>query len=141
MAKSNYSFSSVTEFIGDNFGVILIAILFFMGGFFVGSLWTENQMATGGSPTKQVADAGAQPTGDGEESKLSKANLEKYALASAKNFDQNKFNTCVENNQFTQKVKDQFDGGSAAGINGTPGTVVVIDGQPKEIISGHIFSI
>lgn len=35
------------------------------------------------------------------------------------------FKTCLDSDKFAQKVKDQMDGGSGAGITGTPGNIVI----------------
>lgn len=62
MASSSsnpYSFQSFASFLNANFGVLLIAGVFFVVGFFVGSLWTENKMLRGGS---KVAAPSASPT-------------------------------------------------------------------------------
>ncbi|MFH1959629.1 MAG: thioredoxin domain-containing protein [Patescibacteria group bacterium] len=137
-SHKSYSFGNTVQFISDNFGVIFLVILFFVGGFFAGALWTENQaVKAGGSPTKEVADANQQEVVK-EENKLSKTNLQNYAYATNKNFDRNKFDKCLDNSQFAEKIKNQSAQGSAAGITGTPGTIIVVDGQPKEIISGAL---
>ncbi|MFA7681712.1 MAG: DsbA family protein [Candidatus Peribacteraceae bacterium] len=34
------------------------------------------------------------------------------------------FNDCVESGKFEQKVKDQFESGSTAGVRGTPGNII-----------------
>lgn len=50
-----YSFQSFVSFINDNFVVLLIVGLAFIGGFVAGSLWTENQMLKAGSFGSGVA--------------------------------------------------------------------------------------
>ena len=52
--------SSNTQFLTNNIGAIFLAIIFFAGGFFTGTLWTENKMLKlSGSPTqKQVGQPG-----------------------------------------------------------------------------------
>jgi protein-disulfide isomerase len=63
MAKeSAYSAKNVVAFINENFGIMFISLLFFIGGFFIGSLWTENQLLkSGGVKTNVAADAGTAP--------------------------------------------------------------------------------
>lgn len=69
MADSNqpYSFSSFIGFLSSNFVILLIAGIFFIGGFVAGSMWTENQMlksGTGGTGTgTTVTDPNALPAG------------------------------------------------------------------------------
>ncbi len=64
--------------------------------------------------------------------------------------DQAKFQKCLDEGKFAQKVKDDTSGGSAAGIEGTPGTIVVtregktdfINGaQPDSVVKGVIDSL
>jgi protein-disulfide isomerase len=70
MAKESFSLENVTQFIGDYFGAIFLAVLFFVGGFFVGSLWTENKiMKSGTSPSKQVAAGANQAEPSADENK------------------------------------------------------------------------
>lgn len=45
---------------------------------------------------------------------------------------------CMDSDQFLQKVQDQMAGGSTAGVNGTPGTVIVTDDGQYDIISGAL---
>lgn len=56
---SPYSLPSFVEFITNNFAVIFLALLFFLGGFFVGSLWTENNILKNGGGAQVANDQGA----------------------------------------------------------------------------------
>lgn len=58
-STSPYSFSNLVRFLANNFSIIFMVGLFFIVGFFAGSLWTENQMLRSG---KGVATAPTQPT-------------------------------------------------------------------------------
>lgn len=65
--SQSYSLQSFLSFINSNFVLFIIIGLFSIGGFFVGSLWTENQMLSGGSkggtnPTIAGAQAPAAPS-------------------------------------------------------------------------------
>jgi len=65
-SKSNYSFSSFVDFLNENFVVLLVVGLSFLAGFFLGSMWTENQLLKNGGlqPSNgqaQVNDVAAQP--------------------------------------------------------------------------------
>lgn len=66
VTESPYSLASLISFLNNNFALIFIVGLFFLGGFFIGSLWTENQMLRSGrgagTPTQPVA---ADPTLEG----------------------------------------------------------------------------
>ena len=45
---------------------------------------------------------------------------------------------CLENGQFTDKVDQQTNEGSAAGVTGTPGSFVMIDGSQGEALGGAV---
>ena len=45
---------------------------------------------------------------------------------------------CVEAGEMKEKVTAQSTAGGAAGISGTPGTVIVVRGEPKELIPGAL---
>lgn len=45
---------------------------------------------------------------------------------------------CIDSGEMTQKVTDSIAQGSAAGISGTPGTIIVVNGTPKELIPGAL---
>ena len=52
--------------------------------------------------------------------------------------DKGKVKSCLDSGKYAQKVKDQMNSGASAGIQGTPGTVIVVDGQAKELIPGAL---
>ncbi|HYD35236.1 MAG TPA: thioredoxin domain-containing protein [Vitreimonas sp.] len=63
-----YSLQSVMTAISNNFAILLLAGLCFLGGFFLGSVWTENQILrsgkyAGAAPTAGVPTNGAPPAG------------------------------------------------------------------------------
>jgi len=51
-----YSFSSFVELVNNNFIIVLLVGLTFVGGFFIGSLWTENQILRSGGRVKIAAE-------------------------------------------------------------------------------------
>lgn len=68
MSQSPYSFDSFMSFVRQNFGVLVLLVVGFGGGFYIGSLWTENQvLRSGGSGAAAapsiagVGDTGAAP--------------------------------------------------------------------------------
>lgn len=48
------------------------------------------------------------------------------------------FQTCLDNGEMTQKVLDSAAGAQSAGVNGTPGTIVVTSDGPQELIPGAL---
>ncbi len=241
--ESPYSFNSFVNFLQQNFALLVVAALFFVGGFFVGSLWTENSMRKNGSLAGAPApvagnpsDAAAGPEGPTKEqlAKMPELTATDYKLGSKKgtitlveysDFEcpfcarfhpvtkqilkeygdkvtlvyryyplpfhpnaqkaaeaaecvakqggndafwkyadavfakQNElggkltpeaitaaatqaganaatFKTCLDSGEMAAKVKADMDGGAAAGINGTPGTIIVTKDGPQELIPG-----
>lgn len=136
-----FSFSGFVSFVLDNFVLIVIMIAFFLGGFYFGSLWTENKMlrsggVAGGTQLPAVADGGTAPAAAPEARDLSIPSL--VAQAAAFGVDEGDLQNCIDSDEMAEKVANDFAGGSTGGITGTPGTVVFVDGQPAELIGGAL---
>ena len=133
-----YSFQSFTNFLQENFVLIVLMVAFFFGGFFVGSLWTENKSLRGGgyakggvaAPTAGTGDAAAPAARDLTVPALVAKAVE---VAGVKEADIQK---CIDSGEAAQSVADQMAGGQAGGVQGTPGTIVFVDGKPAELIGG-----
>jgi protein-disulfide isomerase len=52
--------------------------------------------------------------------------------------DATAFKSCLDSGEMATKVKEQTTTGGAAGITGTPGTLVVVDGKPQELVPGAV---
>ncbi|PIY79963.1 MAG: hypothetical protein COY80_05400 [Candidatus Pacebacteria bacterium CG_4_10_14_0_8_um_filter_42_14] len=63
MTDSNLSFNAVSTFAGQNFLLILLAVFLLGGGFFTGSIWTENKLLKSGATgsVQGATQAAAQP--------------------------------------------------------------------------------
>jgi protein-disulfide isomerase len=57
-------------------------------------------------------------------------------LAKEVGVDQAKFQSCLDKGTYTSKVEDDLAGGMAAGIDGTPGTIVITQDGRTQVISG-----
>lgn len=51
--------------------------------------------------------------------------------------NESQFDSCLSSGKYAQKVKDQMTDGSAAGITGTPGTII-LSGDSAELIPGAV---
>ncbi len=52
--------------------------------------------------------------------------------------DATAFKSCLDSGEMANKVKEQMTSGGTAGITGTPGTLVVVDGKPQELVPGAV---
>ncbi|MCL4419219.1 DsbA family protein, partial [Patescibacteria group bacterium] len=59
-------------------------------------------------------------------------------LATELGLDSNKFKQCLDSGKYAQHVKDDMAGGQKAGIQGTPGTVIIGKNGKKEFIGGAL---
>ena len=60
-------------------------------------------------------------------------------LAKELGLDEAKFKTCLDSGKYAKHVQDDMNGGSAAGVNGTPGNIVVnLKTDENRIISGAV---
>lgn len=136
-----YSFGAFQRFFSENFSLIVIVILFFIGGFFFGSVWTEKNFYKSGSApgigggTGGTQQAGTAPAAQGGRD-LSIPGL--VAKAEALGLDANEVESCINSGETAQAVTDDMAGGSSAGVSGTPGTFLVLDGVVVENIPGAL---
>ena len=132
--KSPFSFESFLNFISENFVLILIALSFLLGGFLLGSLYKENKMLKGGSAVgAPLAPSAEAPEGARD---LSIAAL--VARGKKVGVNEEKLQKCIDNGDMIGKVSADLEGGKAGGITGTPGTVIIVNGTPAELIPGAL---
>jgi protein-disulfide isomerase len=59
-------------------------------------------------------------------------------LAGEVGLNKTKFQTCLDSGEFTQKVKDQIATGSAEGVTGTPGTIIIGVNGDTQMVPGAL---
>lgn len=65
--------------------------------------------------------------------------IEKLApLAKELGLNEQKFQQCLDSGKYTKHVQDDMAGGTAAGVNGTPGTIIIAKNGKKALISGAL---
>lgn len=58
-------------------------------------------------------------------------------LAKELGMNEAKFKECLDSGKYTQKVKDEMDAGATAGVRGTPGNIILLNGtKTSELVSG-----
>ncbi len=143
-SKNSFSFSSFTNFFSENFVLILMALAFLFGGFFLGSIWTENKMLKSGFGSGSGVGAGAgagaadpaaaAPAADARDLTIPGL-ISKGKKLGIKEAD---LQTCIDSGEMAARVTADAAGGAAGGITGTPGTVIVVNGVPAELIPGAL---
>lgn len=135
--SSAYSLTSFTNFVQENFILIVLMVSFFLGGFFFGSLWTENRMLKSGGG---LGSAPAAPAQAGQAAPAGRdlsipALVQKGADVGA---DESDLQKCIDSGEMADAVAADFAQGTASGVTGTPGTVIMVDGKPAELIPGAL---
>lgn len=59
-------------------------------------------------------------------------------LAKELGLDESKFQDCLDTGKYAQHVKDDMSGGSAAGITGTPGSILIDAAGNSQLLSGAV---
>ncbi len=95
-STSPYSLQSVVKAVNDNFGLLLIAVALFLGGFVIGSLWTENKMLANGTGGTGVPAAAAPAAAPQEAAPLSDADWAEVTKGGIVIGDENAKVTMVE---------------------------------------------
>jgi len=117
----------------NNFVLGLSAIAILIAGFFIGSIWTENKMLKlGNVPIAPSAPTTAAPEGSG----LSIPELVKKGKDIGIN--EGDLQKCIDSGEMAARVTRDFEGGQKAGVTGTPGTIVIVNGEPAELIPGAL---
>lgn len=139
-ASNPYSLESFQHFFAENFSLIVIVILFFMGGFFFGSVWTEKNIYKSGAVpvaggTGTGGAVGAPQVAEGGRD-LSIPGL--VAKAEAMGLDSKAVESCINSGETAQIVGDDQAGGTTAGVGGTPNTFLVLDGKVVDNVPGAL---
>lgn len=138
-ANNPYSFDSFQRFLSENFSLIVIVVLFFMGGFFFGSVWTEKNIYKAGSAPVAGGTGGAAGAAVGDPQggrDLSIPGL--VAKAEAMGLDSKAVESCINSGETAKIISDDQAGGTTAGVSGTPSTFLVLDGKVVDSIPGAL---
>jgi protein-disulfide isomerase len=140
-SESSFSFQSFMSFIQENFVLIVLMLAFFFGGFYVGSIWTENSLLKSGSKVGgagtavPVADAGAAAAPAARDLTIPSLVAKAVEVVGVNESD---IQECIDSGETAERIADQMAGGQLGGVQGTPGTVVFVNGQPAELIGGAL---
>lgn len=74
----------------------------------------------------------------GDGTGLAETDLKKYAKDMK--LDTSKFNSCLSSKKYASKVSADQSSGSGAGINGTPGTILIVPDGKTKLLSGALSS-
>ena len=92
--------------------------------FVVGVLWQKvNSLESGGIAVKNTVQENTNP-GNEAAAPSSKIN-ELSALVAASGVDETKFKECYDAGKYADKVEEVYQGGIAAGVTGTPGSIIL----------------
>lgn len=141
MTRSNnpMSFTAFTGFLNENFSLIVIMLLFFLGGFFFGSVWTEKNIYK--QQAKSGAGANAAAAGAGAAAQPASRDLSiptMVAKAKELGVNEDKLQSCIDSGETASIISDQMSAASAAGVTGTPNTVIFVNGVAAESIPGAL---
>jgi len=59
-------------------------------------------------------------------------------LAKEIGIDQTKFQSCLDSGKYTKKVQDQMAAGTAEGVSGTPGTIILAANGDTQLVPGAL---
>lgn len=136
-SQNAYSFSSFVKFFSENFVLVVMALAFLLGGFYLGSIWTENRMLRSGTGSKAAAPSAPSAAAPAAEARdLSIPGL--VSKAKAVGVNEADLQACIDSGEMAEKVAADAAGGAKGGITGTPGTVIVVNGVPAELIPGAL---
>lgn len=140
-SSNPFSYDSFKVFLTENFSLLIIVTLFFVGGFFFGSIWTEKSIYKKGmAPTSKTAagavgdPSAAAPAAGARD--LSIPGL--VAKAAALGLDEDEVESCINSGDMASAVSEDFNNGNTAGVSGTPSTFIVLDGVVVDNIPGAL---
>jgi protein-disulfide isomerase len=94
----------------------VLVLLLVVASFYIGRLSAQVSALKGGGTTAGADKAAATPTPTG--SKITVANLK--TMAKGFGVDTNKFNKCLDDGTYAEKVKSEITEGQGLGVSGTP---------------------
>jgi len=138
-AENMFSFANFLNFVSQNFVLIIIMFSFFFGGLYFGSLSKENSLLKSENNAEVLsAVAPAVPTAAAPTAARDLSISSLIKKASTLGVNETDLQKCIDNGETTEKISNDLAAAKKAGVTGTPGTILVVDGQPAELISGAL---
>jgi len=136
--ETKFSLSNFVKFGSNNFSLILIVLGVFVFGFSFGSLWKGNKTLGSKTDVPAIADSDKAAVDSDKVvlEILSQENL--YKIVTEIGVDLDKVESCFESGEMKNIVESQFKGGGAAGVRGTPVTILVTTDDEREFLSGAL---
>lgn len=99
----------------------ILVVLLIVASFLLGALWTEvRYLKRGVTPVTTAPTGTTQPA---VQQGLTAEKLPEFAKQAG--VDEKKFTACLDSGKHKQRVEDQYQNGVKAGVNGTPGTILL----------------
>jgi protein-disulfide isomerase len=122
-----------------NYSMPVLVLLLVGAAFAIGTMWQKIQtLETKKTASGDTVAVAGNAAGTNNNKAAGTANHDPISLAKELGYDTEKIQTCMDDSASAELVSEDYDSGLTAGVNGTPGNIVIHTSGTKVLVPGAL---